>query len=309
MTNSASITVTNHRLKKAMSNANDDDLKAHSKRMGEKLKSELKLQIGEIIDLCPDTETATVKVGGSTETCLIAHNTFSEGMSVVGYPKGKTELSHKLQVITPSEKLYGVVCTVDDKGKDKKVLLNIINRNKSHNLKNTLAGEYKMQVGDNEISLTDKRINIKSDHLFINGLPYVEANEPLEKYDNSLLDKIYPVGSVYISVNDTNPSELFGGKWARIKDTFLLASGSKYSGGSTGGEAEHTLTADEMPSHNHMLKIYNHNNSGTVKNVNRSVWTSQTDAGAKLDTEPTGNGVAHNNMPPYLAVFMWKRTE
>ena len=137
MTDSASITVTNHRLKKAMSNANDDDLKSHSKQLGEKLKSELKLQIGEIIDLCPDTETATVKVDGSKETCLIAHNTFSEGMSVVGYPQGKTKIDHKLQVITPSEKLYGVICTVSDKGKDKKVLLNYINLNKSHNLDNT----------------------------------------------------------------------------------------------------------------------------------------------------------------------------
>lgn len=184
MTNSASITVTNHRLRKAMSNANDDDLTSHTKKMGEKLKSELKLQIGEIINLCPDTETATVKVGGSTETCLIAHNTFSEGMSVIGFPDGKTNVEHKLHIITPSRKLYGVICTVDDNGKDEKVLLDYINRNKSNNLKNTLAGEYKIQVGDNMISLTKNSINIKGNNLFINGLPYTEAYEPLGDYND-----------------------------------------------------------------------------------------------------------------------------
>ena len=63
----------------------------------------------------------------------------------------------------------------------------------------------------------------------------------------------YPVGSIYLSVNSTNPGTIFGGTWEQIKDRFLLACGSTYSNGSTGGEAKHTLTTNEMPSHSHAL--------------------------------------------------------
>ncbi len=90
MTDSASITVTNHRLKKAMSNANDDDIKAHTKKIGDDLKSELSLKIGEVVRVYPVKDKAVVKLLNSNkeETCLIAHDILSEGMNVVGFPKG-----------------------------------------------------------------------------------------------------------------------------------------------------------------------------------------------------------------------------
>ena len=62
---------------------------------------------------------------------------------------------------------------------------------------------------------------------------------------------IYPIGSIYMSVNNVNPSTVFGGTWEQIKDKFLLACGDTYNNGATGGEATHTLTSNEMPSHNH----------------------------------------------------------
>ena len=65
--------------------------------------------------------------------------------------------------------------------------------------------------------------------------------------------KLYPVGSVYISFNATDPSTLFGGTWARLKDTFLLANGDVYSPGSTGGSATKTIAITNMPSHNHSV--------------------------------------------------------
>ena len=75
---------------------------------------------------------------------------------------------------------------------------------------------------------------------------------------DALLDRVadiaglmYPVGSIYISVNSTSPATLFGGTWEQIEDTFLLAAGSSYTAGDTGGEAIHVLTSDEMPSHKH----------------------------------------------------------
>ena len=64
---------------------------------------------------------------------------------------------------------------------------------------------------------------------------------------DELLDKTYPVGSIYMSVNSTSPADLFGGTWEQIKDTFLLAAGDTYSAGSTGGETEGWLTIDEIP--------------------------------------------------------------
>lgn len=73
-----------------------------------------------------------------------------------------------------------------------------------------------------------------------------------------LLDAIYPVGSIYMSANETNPSILFGGAWVQIKDKFLLSAGDSYPAGGEGGAETHkhttqghALTMAEMPSHNH----------------------------------------------------------
>ena len=69
---------------------------------------------------------------------------------------------------------------------------------------------------------------------------------------NWLLESVYPVGSIYLSINGVNPANLFGfGTWEQIKDRFLLAAGDTYQAGSIGGEAEHTLTELEMPAHDH----------------------------------------------------------
>lgn len=67
----------------------------------------------------------------------------------------------------------------------------------------------------------------------------------------NILEQIYPVGAIYISTNNTSPSSIFGGTWEQIEDKFLLASGSTYANGATGGEATHTLTESEMPNHAH----------------------------------------------------------
>lgn len=118
---------------------------------------------------------------------------------------------------------------------------------------------------------------------------------------------VYPIGSIYLSVNSVNPGELFGGTWERIQDVFLLASGNTYDAGSTGGEREHKLTVNEMPSHRHNIAIATGSVSGT-----EYFHAEQTQGGSypiySSPVQPTGGGVAHNNMPPYLAVYVWKRT-
>lgn len=76
--------------------------------------------------------------------------------------------------------------------------------------------------------------------------------------------QIYPVGAIYISVNDTNPSSIFGGTWEKVEDRFLLASGDTYNNGATGGEAEHTLTEREIPWHSHTYTETQHVSSHTL---------------------------------------------
>lgn len=122
------------------------------------------------------------------------------------------------------------------------------------------------------------------------------------------LQQVYPIGSIYMNVNNTNPATLFGfGTWVQLKDRFLLGAGDDYTGGATGGEAEHTLTIAEMPSHNHIthFRLKYVSGSGNIQSApNDSYWRDIQDQ----PSENTGGGGAHNNMPPYLVVYIWKRT-
>lgn len=134
-----------------------------------------------------------------------------------------------------------------------------------------------------------------------------------EQY-SSIIDIVYPVGSIYMSINAADPSTLFSGtSWEKLEGRFLLGSNSTYKPGSTGGEATHTLTQNEMPKHTHPMYSYNPGGDGTwtpdegaylVDSVtdNKNTWW------ARLAMGYAGGGAAHNNMPPYLVVNMWKRT-
>lgn len=119
----------------------------------------------------------------------------------------------------------------------------------------------------------------------------------------------YPVGSIYMSINSTSPASLFGGTWEQLKDRFLLAAGDTYTAGSTGGESTHTLTVDEMPSHTHEIdRGWGSDSSSSSHKVyadNSLKYSNYSDSA--LITRSTGGGKPHNNMPPYLAVYMWKR--
>ena len=119
----------------------------------------------------------------------------------------------------------------------------------------------------------------------------------------SRIEAFYPVGSIYISTTETSPKELFGGEWERIEDSFLLAAGSEYEAGTTGGEAEHTLTVEEMPEHSHGVKAVA-NAAGSGTNYSGVISTGTATDGL---IAVSGGGTAHNNMPPYVAVFVWKR--
>ena len=131
---------------------------------------------------------------------------------------------------------------------------------------------------------------------------------------NSHWLSVYPVGSIYINVNNVDPAEIFGGTWEQIKDKFLLACGDTYNNGISGGSASNTLTTAEIPSHSHSYtratgagnhtlttaEIPSHSHSytkvsGTIEVTEGG--TSTALAGGILvdDTGSAGSGGAHNH--------------
>lgn len=123
--------------------------------------------------------------------------------------------------------------------------------------------------------------------------------------------KEHPVGSYYTSDKDTEPAEIFGfGTWERVKGVVLLgADEDSYPAGSEGGEAEHTLTVKEMPSHTHGLMRYtgtdDQNWSGHLEN---GLCANDSPNYLAANTNATGGGKPHNNMMPYHAAYCWRRT-
>lgn len=154
----------------------------------------------------------------------------------------------------------------------------------------------------------------------------VEVNPEWEVYvkGKPLWELIYPVGSLYLSAVDTDPGALFGGTWERIRDRFLLAAGTAYGAGTTGGEAVHTLAESELPTHAHDPAnqagyygfITNSQKAFTVGDMGVQSGSGRYypyapaafDISRNTKTGSVGGGKAHNNMPPYLAVYVWQRT-
>ena len=126
----------------------------------------------------------------------------------------------------------------------------------------------------------------------------------------------YPVGSIYMSANSTSPASLFGGTWEQLKDRFLLGAGSTYSNGSTGGSATVTLDNTQIPNHSHKIARGDTAAGSTEFPANsisilNSACQVMSAAGKRYisltGTNATNGGGSHNNMPPYLTVYMWKR--
>lgn len=153
------------------------------------------------------------------------------------------------------------------------------------------------------------------------------ANSSVDKTVNVVVptfDDIYPVGSIYMSANNTNPGTLFGGTWTQIQDTFLLAAGSTYTAGNTGGSSTVTLQESELPNitgtfyerrinasaDNHMGSApsgaFSRSNGDGARTV---AWASSSTTVAQDQINMSfGSGNAHENMPPYLVVYVWQRT-
>lgn len=136
-----------------------------------------------------------------------------------------------------------------------------------------------------------------------NNVGWSGAEDGSNNWKNIAL-QAYPVGSVYMSFNATSPAEIFGGNWTRIKHRFLYGAGDTTDlVNTTGGEVTHTLTTNELPSHTHGSQYTA--DTWYTKNFG---WLS-TSSGSTVGYGPvsTGGGAAHNNMPPYICVYMWYR--
>ena len=150
---------------------------------------------------------------------------------------------------------------------------------------------------------------------------------------SAILDAVYPVGSIYMSVNSVSPATVLGGTWEQIQDRFLLAAGSTYAAGATGGSATkniqhnhstqgHTLTLSEIPSHSHeMLNVIVEREPGYMTLDWGTGVADNSNPSYRRYTEAAGGGGSHSHgdtgyagstaqdiMPPYLAVYVWKRT-
>lgn len=136
----------------------------------------------------------------------------------------------------------------------------------------------------------------------------------LKKYVKK--DLLYPIGSIYLSAQETSPASLFGGEWEQIKDTFLLSAGDTYTAGSTGGTATHShtltnagacVTNDGAENAIYFSTIdlgFDSNNAATFNGqMAKQTGSWHTGTSAKL----VGSTDRGDNIPPYLAVYMWKR--
>ncbi len=158
------------------------------------------------------------------------------------------------------------------------------------------------KIGELGSGGTDLELNLVPKSQNPNGIVCISGGNV--NYD---LDKVYPIGSIYMSVNSANPSTLFGGTWVQLTDTFLYATSTTSDANSTtatDGEATHTLTINEMPSHNHRQYYKYRSTTGSSSTFGGTQNSNEVDR----YTDNTGGGQAHNNMPPYMKVYMWKRT-
>lgn len=132
--------------------------------------------------------------------------------------------------------------------------------------------------------------------------------------DKSLINLMWPIGSVYITYNNNNPGNFLGGTWVQFGQGRVLIGQGKGNDGSTsmsftanntGGTYTETLTIDQIPSHSHeyyspVVQHVQPTSSGTTYgNYNKQY---------KIPSGSSGGGKSHNNVQPYIVVYFWRRT-
>jgi hypothetical protein len=120
----------------------------------------------------------------------------------------------------------------------------------------------------------------------------------------SIIDCLLPVGMIIHLYSHANPNAMYPGTtWERLTNTFLWGCDASGDIGITGGEKTHSLTVAELPTHTHG-SVY----SGNVDATKTHAWLASGGSAMAYGTVETGGGAAHNNMPPYTQVSIWRRT-
>lgn len=242
------------------------------------------------------TMTATALETGSAPTATVT--TASDGHKVitVGIPRGNTGATPQISVQVATG-AAGSEASVSVSGTAENPVIHLtIPRGNTGSIENLTINGKPVESGTITLKASDVGAlasdGIAADSSKLGGKTWAER----------LLD-IYPIGSIYMSVNSTSPASLFGGTWEQLKDRFLLGAGSTYSAGSTGGAQNVTLTMSQIPKHT--IKIREATSSGENTGYRFSATSGTYSMASYLET--VGGGESHNNMPPYLAVYMWKR--
>lgn len=175
---------------------------------------------------------------------------------------------------------------------------------KIHVVQNDPAGETEFLQTANNLSDVPNKATARGNLELLTNPTYLDALWQL------MQQRTYPVGEIFVTRQSGNPSSILGfGTWERYGEGRVLvgydeADASFNSVDKTGGSKTHVLTVAEMPPHNHTLKLGAGNTTAAVFNgSNGNVTTDDT-----TSIQNTGGGQAHNNLQPYITVFMWQRT-
>lgn len=235
----------------------------------------------------------------------------------IEYPDGSIDESWTTVVPDVSEDSYYAYISLSGFDYTKAYKVHTVVTDKLLNVERTIILKQGIPVFDWGRSDFQFHVDVKMD-----GHSIQDVGAPVNPTDVLRLCDVpnpYPVGSIYLSVNSTSPASIFGGSWEQIQDRFLIGAGNSYSIGTTGGSTTHTLTEDEMPRHNHEFQYSTNGGSSWYgATMGRDGSYSDTSylgtkssvaefASYQVRIGKTGSGNAHNNMPPYLAVYMWKR--
>ena len=192
--------------------------------------------------------------------------------------------------------------------KEEKIHLEILNKELS--LDNTLKNlKQSINIINKNMQKDNSQINdiYKKMATDINELQKQTYNLKTE-FQKDLLEKVHPIGSYYWSQKSTSPEEIFGGKWESIYGKFIFSTDSNHSVDSTGGEEKHTLTEDEMPSHNHGYQMFNYYSWSSISSGSYYVpYRTDSNFLTNSSTDNKGSSQAHNNMPPYITAYCWRR--
>lgn len=254
----------------------------------------------------PDGTTKYVKDAELTDSVNVLSNRVSTNETNI------SELS------TKTDKTNDDLNSLQDSLKDTETKVSNNSEQIKTNQSNILTNATK--IGENTADIKTNKTNIAT-----NASDLTSIKTTLEK----MIDTIYPVGSVYLSMNTTNPASLFGGTWVQIKDCFLLGCGDKYTSiGTYGGSEQHThkygAVVESYYSSGNLLGdgttgLANYDTDGkytitkhtyldsTTHTLNGGVATSESDK--TVDRRLLQANTSYSsNLPPYTTCFMWKRT-